>query len=248
MQLDERDLCPRHGHGGLRRGAPRCAKRASVRSSVRQASRTTAATRRRSGSTASTPSTRARTSRSPSTSACRSCSPSSVDDKYETLHTKVNNYWKGHWIKHPAQVNLYGLPDRPRRQGHQGLRRRRSRRDARRDRELRAMAARELRRHVRRDVPDGVHDQVPHDRREEHEPRLDRAAALPGQARGGPARRAGAGDAPTCTTSTASATRSHGGFVSVPRAASWRAPTCASATSCVRIDPKAQASHASRMA
>jgi len=33
-----------------------------------------------------------------------------VDNKYETLHTKVNNYWKGHWIKHPAQVNLYGLP------------------------------------------------------------------------------------------------------------------------------------------
>jgi len=34
----------------------------------------------------------------------------SIDNKYETLHTKVNNYWKGHWIKHPAQVNLYGLP------------------------------------------------------------------------------------------------------------------------------------------
>jgi protoporphyrinogen oxidase len=33
-----------------------------------------------------------------------------VDEKYETLHTKVNNYWRGHWIKHPAQVNLYGLP------------------------------------------------------------------------------------------------------------------------------------------
>ena len=33
-----------------------------------------------------------------------------VDQKYETLNTKVNNYWKGHWIKHPAQVNLYGLP------------------------------------------------------------------------------------------------------------------------------------------
>jgi protoporphyrinogen oxidase len=33
-----------------------------------------------------------------------------VDDKYETLHTKVNNYWKGYWVKHPAQVNLYGLP------------------------------------------------------------------------------------------------------------------------------------------
>src|SRR5262249_39070344 len=24
--------------------------------------------------------------------------------------TRVNNYWKGHWIKHPAQCNLYGLP------------------------------------------------------------------------------------------------------------------------------------------
>jgi len=33
-----------------------------------------------------------------------------VDQQYETLNTKVNNYWKGHWIKHPAQVNLYGLP------------------------------------------------------------------------------------------------------------------------------------------
>ena len=35
---------------------------------------------------------------------------SKVDEKYEILNTKVNNYWRGHWIKHPAQVNLYGLP------------------------------------------------------------------------------------------------------------------------------------------
>jgi protoporphyrinogen oxidase len=34
----------------------------------------------------------------------------SIDQKYEVLNTKVNNYWKGHWIKHPAQVNLHGLP------------------------------------------------------------------------------------------------------------------------------------------
>jgi len=34
----------------------------------------------------------------------------SIDQKYEVLHTKVNNYWKGHWVKHPAQVNLHGLP------------------------------------------------------------------------------------------------------------------------------------------
>jgi len=34
----------------------------------------------------------------------------SIDGQFETLHTKVNNYWKGYWVKHPAQVNLYGLP------------------------------------------------------------------------------------------------------------------------------------------
>jgi protoporphyrinogen oxidase len=33
-----------------------------------------------------------------------------VDGKYEEFATRVNNYWKGHWIKHPAQVNLHGLP------------------------------------------------------------------------------------------------------------------------------------------
>jgi protoporphyrinogen oxidase len=33
-----------------------------------------------------------------------------IDNQYEKLHTSVNNYWKGHWVKHPAQVNLYGLP------------------------------------------------------------------------------------------------------------------------------------------
>jgi protoporphyrinogen oxidase len=33
-----------------------------------------------------------------------------VDGKYEKFATRVNNYWKGHWIKHPAQINLHGLP------------------------------------------------------------------------------------------------------------------------------------------
>jgi len=33
-----------------------------------------------------------------------------IDDQFETLSTRVNNYWRGHWIKHPAQCNLYGLP------------------------------------------------------------------------------------------------------------------------------------------
>jgi protoporphyrinogen oxidase len=33
-----------------------------------------------------------------------------VNGKYESSPTRVNNYWKGHWIKHPAQINLNGLP------------------------------------------------------------------------------------------------------------------------------------------
>lgn len=34
----------------------------------------------------------------------------SVDGEFEILQTRVNNHWQGHWIKHPAQCNLYGLP------------------------------------------------------------------------------------------------------------------------------------------
>jgi len=32
----------------------------------------------------------------------------SVDGRFETLKTQVNNYWRGHWIPHPAQTNLHG--------------------------------------------------------------------------------------------------------------------------------------------
>jgi protoporphyrinogen oxidase len=33
-----------------------------------------------------------------------------VGGEFERLQARVNNHWKGHWIKHPAQCNLYGLP------------------------------------------------------------------------------------------------------------------------------------------
>ncbi|MFZ4121894.1 MAG: protoporphyrinogen/coproporphyrinogen oxidase [Caulobacterales bacterium] len=33
-----------------------------------------------------------------------------TDGQFETGKVYCNNYWKGHWIKHPAQVNLHGLP------------------------------------------------------------------------------------------------------------------------------------------
>lgn len=34
----------------------------------------------------------------------------SVGGAFEAFPASVNNYWQGHWIKHPAQVNLAGLP------------------------------------------------------------------------------------------------------------------------------------------
>lgn len=34
----------------------------------------------------------------------------SLGGPFERLRASVNNYWRGHWIKHPAQVNLHGLP------------------------------------------------------------------------------------------------------------------------------------------
>jgi len=34
----------------------------------------------------------------------------SVNDKYEVIRARPNNYWKGHWIKHPAICNLSSLP------------------------------------------------------------------------------------------------------------------------------------------
>ncbi len=33
-----------------------------------------------------------------------------VGGEFEMIQTRVNNYWQGQWIKHPAQCNLYGLP------------------------------------------------------------------------------------------------------------------------------------------
>ena len=34
----------------------------------------------------------------------------SANNKVESIQTRTNSYWKGYWIKHPAQVNLGGLP------------------------------------------------------------------------------------------------------------------------------------------
>lgn len=34
----------------------------------------------------------------------------SVSGEFESHAAYVNNYWRGHWIRHPAQCNLHGLP------------------------------------------------------------------------------------------------------------------------------------------
>jgi len=33
-----------------------------------------------------------------------------VSGEFEVVRAHINNYWRGHWIKHPPQCNLYGLP------------------------------------------------------------------------------------------------------------------------------------------
>ncbi len=35
----------------------------------------------------------------------------SVEGRFEVIQTRVNNHWRGYWIKHPAQCNLHGLPE-----------------------------------------------------------------------------------------------------------------------------------------
>jgi len=35
----------------------------------------------------------------------------SVHQQYQTLQISLNNYWRGHWPKHPVQLHLHGLPE-----------------------------------------------------------------------------------------------------------------------------------------
>jgi protoporphyrinogen oxidase len=35
----------------------------------------------------------------------------SVDHRYETVQINLNNYWRGYWPRHPAQLHLHGLPE-----------------------------------------------------------------------------------------------------------------------------------------
>lgn len=35
----------------------------------------------------------------------------SVNQEINSIQARTNNYWRGYWIKHPAQCNLYGLPE-----------------------------------------------------------------------------------------------------------------------------------------
>jgi len=35
----------------------------------------------------------------------------SVDQDFQTLQIRLNNYWRGHWPLHPVQLHLHGLPE-----------------------------------------------------------------------------------------------------------------------------------------
>ena len=34
-----------------------------------------------------------------------------VDQEYQTIQIKLNNYWQGYWPEHPVQLHLHGLPN-----------------------------------------------------------------------------------------------------------------------------------------
>jgi protoporphyrinogen oxidase len=36
---------------------------------------------------------------------------SAVDQQFDTLQIRLNNYWRGHWPLHPVQLHLHGLPE-----------------------------------------------------------------------------------------------------------------------------------------
>ena len=105
----ERRLRSGNGDGRLRRGAP-AARGGRASDSVRQAAALRRPHRIVRLRRASTPSTKGPHVSFTKHERLQKLFADSIDEQYETLHTKVNNYWKGHWVKHPAQVNLYGLP------------------------------------------------------------------------------------------------------------------------------------------
>jgi protoporphyrinogen oxidase len=103
-----------------------------------------------------------------------------VRGEFELFRARVNNYWKGTWIKHPAQCNLHGLPTgflvkilmdmietkyKPAlpRQDSDGHDRDEIQTRVAAAHQLCRVADRELRSDVRRAFSDGVRPQVPHD-------------------------------------------------------------------------------------
>ena len=34
-----------------------------------------------------------------------------VDQQFDSLQIRLNNYWRGYWPQHPVQLHLHGLPD-----------------------------------------------------------------------------------------------------------------------------------------
>jgi protoporphyrinogen oxidase len=35
-----------------------------------------------------------------------------IDNKFESIDAYIDNYWQGHWIRHPVVTNMHGLPAR----------------------------------------------------------------------------------------------------------------------------------------
>jgi protoporphyrinogen oxidase len=40
----------------------------------------------------------------------RSIFAKAIDNKYESINAYIDNYWQGHWIRHPVITNMHGMP------------------------------------------------------------------------------------------------------------------------------------------
>ena len=109
-----------------------------------------------------------------------------VDGEFEQVQYHLDNYWRGHWITHPVQTNMFGLPpDLIEEVIVDFVEETRKPETPIRNYEDWLVSA--YGRRFAEEFPDGVHAEVPHDLVGEHDDRLDRPAHVPAEPRGGAA-------------------------------------------------------------
>ena len=104
-----------------------------------------------------------------------------INNDYLSIDAYIDNYWRGQYIRHPVITNMHGMPRDVVVEVHHRLRRGQAERQP-DHQQLRGLAGRQLRPHLRRAVSDAVRVEVPHHSCLEPQHRVGGPAALPGAA------------------------------------------------------------------